>query len=402
MKKSRVNPGAVIECLRSARLPGGRGFEGVEMEECISILESAHQFDPDTVPSARPEIVSRAVFAVSRKGVLSWGRIQEEIRRQEEQEFKQSRKRYVLVTEISTDDRDVLGKHRIGDGLVKIRRRLPRRYDRSSIVDSLANNGLHVSLRGYSWLTVHVSARHSKEAFRAATRSLDLMRAFWNYDVNRRVGYRRSFGGMVRPVNVLRLGQVHTLHESTGAAVRSGKYWCEQYISTAAASGLPWRRIVSQSRKLRRRMGSVLYRDVLEDLFVAYCRSLDETDFSVSFMKLWSILEHLTGTVGSRYDQLIRRACFLYGDPEYPRASLEDLRERRNRLVHHSSEWGADEGLVYRLKGFVEHLLSFHVWMGGRFQSHEEACRFLDYSPDTGHLQRQMILIREALRFSGG
>ncbi len=78
-------------------------------------------------------------------------------------------------------------------------------------------------IRGYSPVRVSVRARSEHEAYEKATGALDLLRGIWNLRLN---SAARSSSGKRKPVNVLQLGPLHSLHEPNGelASYRFLKY----------------------------------------------------------------------------------------------------------------------------------------------------------------------------------
>lgn len=102
------------------------------------------------------------------------------------------------------------------------------------------------------------------------------------------------------------------------------------------------------------------YRAELQDLLIRYAEALDQTDMGVAFLKMWSILEKVTQTVGDSYDETIKRSLWLFADEDrdLAREMLGCLRGRRNLFVHAGRSGGNGDQIVYLVKMFVDrHLI---------------------------------------------
>ena len=79
-------------------------------------------------------------------------------------------------------------------------------------------------------------------------------------------------------------------------------------------------------------------------------RALDSADLNGAFLRLWSLLEHLTDSTHEPYKVATRRAAFMFADRERSQLVLSNLTNYRNRFVHVGSETGDIESLVFQLK----------------------------------------------------
>jgi hypothetical protein len=139
------------------------------------------------------------------------------------------------------------------------------------------------------------------------------------------------------------------------------------------------------------------------EFVIRYCRSLDDGSLHSAFLKLWALLELMTGTKpleGS--DITIRRAVVLFEQPELHKAVLAYIRDQRNRIVHQSEAPDELEELVYRLKMYVEELLHFFVMNPLNLQTRERYMLFLDLPTDVTILKERFTMIGRALRLRGG
>ena len=137
------------------------------------------------------------------------------------------------------------------------------------------------------------------------------------------------------------------------------------------------------------------YRADLESLFSKYACALDHTDFDVTFLKLWGLLEKMTDTVGQDYKKTIDRATWHSRDNEIDKNLLEYLRLRRNLYVHSArSSLGPDQ-VAQKAKTFVDRHLAALVKNQFKVQSLEEYGKILDLPRDKEKLtERRRALDR--------
>jgi len=76
----------------------------------------------------------------------------------------------------------------------------------------------------------------------------------------------------------------------------------------------------------------------------------------VALLQMWSILERITGTIGTNYDKTIERTVRVI--PEKTRGWAKDvlnvLRCRRNQYVHSAKTSEVSEQIAYLIKSFVD------------------------------------------------
>ena len=140
-------------------------------------------------------------------------------------------------------------------------------------------------------------------------------------------------------------------------------------------------------RRIVRRMNKHPYREALERVFLRYTRALDSADFESVFLKLWSLMEHLTDAAGQNYDDVVKRALFLFSDRKLTRQLLEHLRDQRNAIVHDEGTDTDVERLAFQAKRIVEALMRFHLNTGRHYESIAEAATILSQpcSPGCAH-----------------
>jgi hypothetical protein len=140
-------------------------------------------------------------------------------------------------------------------------------------------------------------------------------------------------------------------------------------------------------KAMRRRIAICKFSNKVISFLVRYTRALDESDMSNSFLKLWSLLEEITGTEKQSYDITVRRASFVFHNAQYARIVLGYLRDQRNRVVHKGIQLDDPERLTYELKQFVEALLKFVLAQSRRLEGIQAFQSLLDLSPDPSLLR---------------
>lgn len=224
-----------------------------------------------------------------------------------------------------------------------------------------------------------------------ALRRLELLRSFWNLGLHRGIWSIRM-GSDIPPINKIRLGPIHTLHNPDGSIARDS-FWYEPEFREDEFTETIGEQKKAQLKELeawcRDRLGRLQDRERVEELWVRYCQALDQRNPANAFLQTWAILEDLTGNP-PRYDQLIQRASYLYSDRWYVRLQLEEMRRRRNELVHSGSNQEHPERLTYVLKSIVEHYLLFILRNPKVVGTPEALAAFLAQPTDSKALAQQI------------
>jgi hypothetical protein len=408
------------EAKRVDRTTSRVSFEGFEIDNVITVLHSSVNFERQLPEMEQRSIVWRSTFAVAEAGKITKDALIKEINKRERACALRPERKFVLTTSLSVrPPNSVPGQPKAPENTAISGRRitfgrLPRRfYQEHESVRLTATNVVFGDLppwepRSRAYLPVRVSVRaHSEsEAVQSALDALNLLRGIWNLYFNR-LTVLRSSSGRRQPVNKLVLGPVHSLHEPSGK--QANMHWYEaNYVGPRGTftidSRRDWERLRIFERLIRRYLSRSEYREDIESAIRRYTKILDSRDWNSAFVQMWSLLEHLTCTLKANYDTTIRRALFLYQKDErdYQRQILRHLRQHRNRVVHGGYETDDSETLLYQLKNFVERVLFFHIFANPGFARLQDTAEFLSLPADLTALQRQMHLMRRALRFHEG
>lgn len=254
-----------------------------------------------------------------------------------------------------------------------------------------SDNDIH---KGYSKIIVQVKAKSVTMAIEKGLKFLDLQRAIWCLISNPTM---ELFGDEFNPINRIRLGEVHTIHNEDGTAALDG-FWSEpNFVKTKQYEFKP--ELKENSEYFLKQLKKSKYSSNLKDALLRYVRALDEKDHNNALIKLWGALESLTVPSGANADLVTRRCSFLFADHKFHKQSLEHLRERRNRTVHAGYKSEEAKKLCFQLQYYFLRLMRFHIIDAGRFPTLEKANEFLDLPPDKDELLRRKDLIDLALSF---
>lgn len=233
-------------------------------------------------------------------------------------------------------------------------------YPLPSVLESTGSDPIrrHLARTRYQLLRVEVTGRTAHEAVDTALAAASHLRAMWNLMAT--VG-SWVFSAAPSPLGVIHAGPVHTLHLTNGEPA-DDTYWYEpsfaadQRVFTADAK--TWARIERGRKWITKRIRAIPYGAELKRLLSRYVQAIDSPDLDVAFLHMWGLLEHVTGTVGARYDDTIKRAVRVMSPRETAMEMVDAVRCRRNQYVHSAGSARDGDQIAYLVKSFVDpHLL---------------------------------------------
>jgi hypothetical protein len=247
---------------------------------------------------------------------------------------------------------------------------------------------------------VKTKNRFRAEAYEEASDALDLFRGIVNLYINRSKWARIS-GGMPEPINELRLGNLHTLHNNYGSSIPES-FW---YDRNTAGNKMTIKK-PEEIVKLKKFMKSALAATngklgkQAKIALIRYARALDNPDLISAFRDLWSVLELITDTSFNRYTVTIRRAANCHEDKKFISEMANHLRYRRNRLIH--EQYGDEkdsETLLFQLNYLVMPVLGRLIWNRGKCINMPEFGQLLDIAKDKDKIDRDLKLLRSAKNY---
>jgi len=135
-------------------------------------------------------------------------------------------------------------------------------------------------------------------------------------------------------------------------------------------------------------MGSV---HDMESAIIRYTRAFDERDMNTAYMKLWGVLEFLTGTSKNQGYVTAKRVASLYKFRDFHLVALKILKEFRNSYIHHGKEMNDLGVYLNQLKNYVETLIHFHTTNQFNFKSIAKVAEFFDLPVNEAELWMKLL-----------
>lgn len=391
-----------LEAAKSTDSSGKVTFNAFEFEDCAAVLFNIIECNGDVPESDKHKMVHGALFSAGHKGIITASTILSEFRKLESAFLKQPPSQYVLCTSLSVTRFSKPKSINADGGSIKFLRNLPPEFAEP------ANKLLHTGQRSLpakppnNYLTVQISvnARSPEAAANQAFEVLDLIRGIWNFRLNIHRPMRYS-SGIRNPVNLLVSGPLQTLHLPTGE-LATDMWWYDpdyQHPLKPYDINKSLKMLFRFGNSARKILSSHCNKNIIETGIREYCRALDHTNWNTAFLKLWSVLESLTHTEMDNYKVTIRRAAFVWREPDYHKEILNHLRELRNSFVHANKSSNSIELYMYQLKRYVEAMIRFHLGRGRIFSNIEEAADFLDLPTNLDILKKKNKMLNMARRF---
>lgn len=244
---------------------------------------------------------------------------------------------------------------------------------------------------------VRVRAREPIAAGDAALRQMDILRALWNvFLTHGRLTV--SLGGKQKPINVVRVGPIQTVHNPDGTAA-THVTWSDPGFTpfdTLHDMGNGIGKLVDGCDKALNAIRKMEMREEYERVVVQFVRALDGGDLQAAFVKLWAVLETVTGTGLENHKVTARRASFLFVKGRvYSQYILDCMREWRNRMVHQGDDANA-ELMVQYLRMYVEEIMLYILERAGDFKNLYEFGQFLDLPTNPDELEKRIKRFTEA------
>ena len=405
---SDYNRQEVAEAFEKAKNVDKNGkvtFQGFTHYDHVVILNSMVSLNKKIPLSEKRRVINQAISQAGAKGKITAERLLSEIRNLESKYLRRPLQRYNLVTSISVNRLCKLKRKKVYGCTISFCSFLPKVYDEaiSEIIEHARYSIAGKIPTNYMYVKVSVSAKSHDEAANKALDALNLIRGIWNFFENRKHGIRISSGKRY-PVNKYILGPLHTLHKPNGKLATKNWWYNLEYVYQIRPYDPS--RIIEKLYKFESSVRKLIqkseYSSDIDTAILRYARALDLTNWEDAFLRLWSVLEHLTGmSRNDRYEVIVRRAAFVFGGEKYARQVLTYLKDYRNRAVHSDSENHDIEAYMYQLKRFVEALIRFHLGNKYGFKSLADASRVLGLPCDRQELRKKRKDLAYAERFLG-
>ncbi|HCL3983679.1 hypothetical protein ACSEON_17285 [Pseudomonas aeruginosa] len=408
-----------IEKVASINSDGRLQFAGFDYFELEPQLHGMIDHDENYSFQTKKQLRDRAIFACLEEGTLSKELFIKKLNR-EISLFKNKKDySYTILTSFSISENFPLKRIKFDNStFISYPSGLPKKYSSRSAHNPRWEQLFkdHPSLpENYTPVAIKVSAKNPSDAVDQALNNIDFIRAIIAINVNPGASFSISFGGQsYQPINKVMLGGMHTLHNPRGELVSKHNFWYEPNYQPITPAQITKKKKVAIQSSIKWIMSSLdLYpkedSSLLKQSLVRYVRAIDERDRNTIIQKLWSTLESLLAKGESNCDSIVRRCSFLFKDRDYIKQTLENIREYRNRSVHSGlTEEGVDS-YCYNLQRFFRALIQFYLASAEKFDSLDEANKFLDLPYSVADIneqedlaKRHLHLLSEAKKFRLG
>ena len=398
--KKKYQPDLILTRINQSMTYSSTGvsFKGMDYQEHLPVLSSMLEFPLAAARQNKSALIWNAIRRT--KGGLTSESFLRALNSELNQALSQKINKYSLITSLSIQWKTLPKRISISGCTFTFHdTSLPRKFSNRRETLSNSNSTIPETPVNYCFVQVDVTERSPEAAGEKALESLDYLRGLLALHCNYTMEWSFGGGASHNPINRIRTGGFHTLHAPDGSAV-DGPIWYEPNFRPAKIYAFKhgaeiYKRLAKESRSINQ----CSYGIHLSKAIILYARSLDQPDHTNAFLKLWSALESLTTPNLAKYDDLIRRCGFMFTEGDYHRQMLEHLRDFRNRSVHAESESEGARTNCYLLQDYFRGAIRFYLSQRKIFSSLDEANTFLDLPADRTKLDRQIQLLRKAIKF---
>ena len=373
-------------------------------DDCLSMIRNCILLSDEIEDRGPHGFIFSALSITCQTGDLTADRLMSEVRNAERKYLRKPIVKYSLLTHISLGSSIPVKCVRVQGHVATIYPHMPRRFRLSQHEAEDEERWYRNRARPSRWkyIVISTKGRTPFAAGRKAIDQLELLISLWNLTLNSGVRSSRSSGyGYNRPVNKIICGPTYFIFSQGGGESKDVWWHDPEYIEPISPfndSG-KWK-IVEENRKwFMKQIHKSSYTIDICNALSRYNSALNPSSRDNQFLKLWSTLELLTHTARNKYDVTIRRASFIWKDPNYHYQILNNLRYLRNAAVHESSDITDGELSVYQLKRYVEQLLFFHIRNCTRHKSMSESVEMLDLPAEMPAIRKKLSLLKRAVRF---
>lgn len=405
-KHGSLNPKVVLEKIVSVtnlKDDGTVSYDAFTYFDARLAIVSMVEFPRGIADLDKAKIVNTAIGQASTKGNLNPNGLLNEIDAEIARNMAVRPTNYRLLTSIS------LGlpsfKKVISIDGVKIRilpGDYPKKYtDRDKLIVSNANviddAIIAESPHSYARVIASVNTRTENLAAKKILRALDLFRAICCLFIN---DHMQPFSNSWSPINKLLLGQVHSLHFSSGAAVNDRIWYEPNFVQVKPYVPKNFKVLRNNFDWALGCLSNCSYSKVLSDALLRFVRALDERNPHTALIRLWGAVEALASPGKAEYEKVTGRCSFLFRERAYHKQILEHIREARNLTVHAGYDSENGRQLCFQLQRYFYQLILFHLRESGTFLSLEEANNLLDHSHELSELKRKKAVVEMAIEYA--
>jgi hypothetical protein len=273
-KNKNLKPRVILEKIDSFKTinPDGRvSYSPFEYEDAIAALQSMVEFPSLDGELDRQAIVSRAVSNAARRESLTDNLVIEEVNAEIRSALSKREEIYFVLTSLSLGEPYPAGSIISGDCKIKLSSlEFPKKFFSRSESFKSWEGRKNSDPPGYARVVIQTNAKSEDSAVHKALRELDLQRAIWNLLCNSSIELR--FGGEAKPINKIRLGAAHTLHDEQGRS--SDQFWYDpNFVIATPYVHKDVAKFAKDVRWINRRLKSHPYGYELKDALLRFVRA---------------------------------------------------------------------------------------------------------------------------------
>jgi hypothetical protein len=303
----------------------------------------------------------------------------------------------LLVSSISVEKCDILPIDMFGSTLNIVER---SNYPFPSALTQISSFvSSHVKRSTYTVISASTNEISWNQAFDRGMTAINCLRGIWNLKATFCGG---GIGWSTVPkrtwLGVVHVGPIHALYLEDGTS-EGECYWHEpDYVEDAKLfkPNEGWDKFNESSKWIFQSIAASPMKADLISLFARYAVALDQRNLDVAFLMLWSLLEKITNTVGSNYDETIKRVVWPFSDRENGQDLLNHMRLRRNQFVHSATTSDARDQLCHMTKRFVDKHLGLLLQNGFSVSSLTEYGEFVSLPHNLSRLQHLVDVYKRA------
>ncbi len=401
-KNKSLKPNVIFKKIDDNKtvVDGKVSFSGFEYHDAIVALETMINFPPIADDLDKDALVKKTVWKVAKEPKIELQQFISELDKNIRLELAKRNNIYYLLTSLSLTDLHVR-KIVFQDCIFNFYKNdFPGKFKgRVSLIKKHKPHN-EVETQSYTKVVIELKAKSESIAANKAMKMLDLLRSLL-------VIYSNSSAEIVgnnwEPINKIRLGEFHTVHDDSGD-IFDKTFWYDPSFSKSKPHVIKnekaviknVRAIINRLSKFERR-----YNSILCDGLLRFVRAFDEKNQNIAVLRVWGALESVAAPNESNCDSVTTRCSFLFEDYEYHKQILEHLREYRNRNVHAGQESATAKSYGFQIQRYFIQLFLFHIRQQGDFDSIEDANKFLDLPADETKLMFLKKMVYKSLKFRG-
>ncbi|MFC1855739.1 hypothetical protein ACFL2A_04295, partial [Thermodesulfobacteriota bacterium] len=341
-----------IDGLKKTTPAGEVVFGGLEYFDCLTLLNSCLKVNNKITGINKDKIIVDSLKKSGSNGTITKDTLLSEVKKKERNTLNCSVQRYVLCTCISIKKNVSLNRRKIDDVIITFNQQLNPIFTSqiNLILHEPSNSQLFPKpslYRNLMSVKIFVNEQFPEVAAKKAMHKLNFLCSLWNLKLNA----GRSAGLYAlndEPVNKIVQGPLFTLHSSSGhLALPKDYFWYNDYDRQVKRTNNVSTKIPNMNifeKKARKKITKLSkqpnkqprkYENIITWSLTEYNDALNYRDKRRAFLKLWPVLERLTGTMSADYDLTVRRASFLWTkNNSFHKDILNHLRLLRNSFIH--------------------------------------------------------------------